>query len=217
MNNIFLLFITIGFTSCVSAGPALQSSSQQFYPSSILKESTISHYVKKGDSLWKISRLYSTSISELMKKNKITSPKDLKIGQIIYIPQYRTTKNKKSFIFPVNGEIISFFGENTKNLANNGIGISLNTSNKNVHAALSGKVVFARNLKGWGKAIILKHDYSFYTIYANISITLVEEDNYAKKGDLIGRLASNSNNQPVLHFEIRKNHIPQNPLKYISN
>jgi len=217
MNKIVLLLMVITCASCASTKPIIRNSVQEFSPKNIHNKNTICHYVKKGDSLWKISKLYSTSIARLMKENKIASPNDLKIGQIIYIAKHQVVDNKKTFIFPVNGEIVSFFGESKKNLANNGIDISLNTNNKNVLAVSDGKVVFARSLKGWGNAIILKHNYNLYTIYANITDTLVKENAYAKKGELIGQLVANGNKQCVLHFEIRKNHIPQNPLKYFNN
>ena len=204
------LFIIIAFISCAPARVSQQYTSLTKH----LTKGTY-HLVKRGDSLWRISKKYSISVKELMQRNKISSPRNLKIGQKIFVP-LRKTKSEGYFSWPTNGEVINVFNENVDNSINKGINIKTASGNKDVNACAYGKVVFSDNLKGWGKTVILKHDSSLYTIYANLADAPVKEGTYAQKGQRIGEIASGKNGNYLLHFEVRKQNIPQDPLKYLN-
>lgn len=86
-----------------------------------------------------------------------------------------------------------------------------------VLATASGKVVFAGNDSTYGLTVILEHDGGLSTLYGHNSEVLVEEGSEVLVG---GRLALSGNtgksSAPHLHYEIRENNKPVNPLKYIS-
>lgn len=120
------------------------------------------------------------------------------------------------FIWPIKGEILNYFNETIDNSLNRGINIQATSGDQNVKASAPGKVVFANPLKGWGNTIILKHDSSLYTIYANLGQASVKEGNNVGKGQDIGLVASGKNGNYLLHFEVRKKNIPEDPLKYLN-
>ena len=63
--------------------------------------------------------------------------------------------------------------------------------------------------------IEVNHGYSYRTIYGHLSRTLVREGQAVKRGDLIARSGNTGlSSGPHLHYEVRLNGIPQNPLDY---
>ena len=89
-----------------------------------------------------------------------------------------------------------------------------------VCAAKSGKVVSATQNKGMGKYIIIKHRDDVITIYGHLSDIFVCKGAYLRQGQVIGSVGKTGNARaadmlPHLHFEIRKNGVPQDPLEYI--
>lgn len=85
-----------------------------------------------------------------------------------------------------------------------------------VVAAMDGKVVFAAYAHGHGKSILIEHRNHFYTRYSHNSVLLVEKGDYVKKGQIISRVGSTGNSTGNhLHFEVRYNNIPLNPLDFL--
>jgi len=89
-----------------------------------------------------------------------------------------------------------------------------------VYAAKSGKVVSATQNKGMGKYIIIRHRDSIITIYGHLSNIFVRKNDYIRQGQVIGSVGKTGNARaagmlPHLHFEIRKNGVPLDPLEYI--
>jgi murein DD-endopeptidase MepM/ murein hydrolase activator NlpD len=89
-----------------------------------------------------------------------------------------------------------------------------------VYAAKSGKVVSATQNKGMGKYIIIRHRDNIITIYGHLSNIFVRKNNYVRQGQVIGSVGKTGNARaadmlPHLHFEIRKDGIPLDPLEYI--
>jgi murein DD-endopeptidase MepM/ murein hydrolase activator NlpD len=150
-----------------------------------------------------------------MSVNNIHSSIELKAGQKLIIPASKTS-GSGSFLWPVEGKVISHFGENINNSTNDGIGIQIEDTTGQVRAADGGKVIFSNRLKGWGQTIILQHTSGFYTVYANLDRNIAEEGAIVKKQQPIGQVASGNKKNCVLHFEIRKCHVPQDPLKYLN-
>ncbi|MCU7851355.1 MAG: peptidoglycan DD-metalloendopeptidase family protein [Candidatus Thiodiazotropha sp. (ex Monitilora ramsayi)] len=83
-----------------------------------------------------------------------------------------------------------------------------------VTASEAGKVVYAGNgLVGYGNLVIIKHDQSYLSAYGYNSKLVVREGDTVKRGEVVARMGSpNSGGQPVLHFEIRRQGKPVNPL-----
>jgi lipoprotein NlpD len=216
MVKLKFLFIIIFIISCAPA----KSVYKKAPPSPTQIKGSV-YLVKEGDSLWRIARKYDTSVEELMHRNKISSAQDLKVGQKIVVTG--TSLNLKSrprsssiLAWPIKGQVINFFGETVNSSVNKGLNIKAAGGDKSVKASAQGKVVFANQLKGWGKTVILKHDLSLYTIYANLASTLVSEGAVAKKGQSLGQIASGHDGNYILHFEVRKRYLPHNPLKYLN-
>jgi murein DD-endopeptidase MepM/ murein hydrolase activator NlpD len=89
-----------------------------------------------------------------------------------------------------------------------------------VLAAKSGQVVSTTQNRGMGKYIIILHRDNIITIYGHLSAILVQKSDYVRRGQVIGSVGKTGNARssqmlPHLHFEIRKNGIPQDPLEYI--
>jgi murein DD-endopeptidase MepM/ murein hydrolase activator NlpD len=89
-----------------------------------------------------------------------------------------------------------------------------------VYASRSGKVVSARQNKGMGKYIIIRHRGRLMTIYGHLSEIGVKKGCFVRQGDFIGRVGKTGNArlrdiQPHLHFEVRKNGMPEDPLEYL--
>lgn len=120
-----------------------------------------------------------------------------------------------SFYWPINGKIVNKFGENVNSVLNKGVNVR-GDLNQFVKAAADGRIVFASYLKGWGETLIIEHPYSFYTVYANLANLSVKEGFLVKQGDSLGKVvAGGSKTNQILHFEIRKRYVPQDPLMYL--
>ena len=85
-----------------------------------------------------------------------------------------------------------------------------------VRAAAAGEVVYSGNgLLGYGELIIIKHNASFLSAYGYNRQRLVKEGDRVKAGQQIAELGSSASAREELHFEIRKNGKPVNPLDYL--
>ncbi len=118
---------------------------------------------------------------------------------------------KLAWDWPTHGRVVQTFssGDDTRK------GIWINGRiGQAVTAAEAGKVVYAGNgLVGYGNLIIIKHDRTFLSAYGYNSKLLVKEGDVVKKGDEVAHMgAPNIGGQPVLHFEIRRQGKPVNPL-----
>ena len=207
--SLFLLFI-------ISCAPVRYQTNIIVSKTPERKDTRSFYLIKKGDSLWRISKKYGITVDDIIKENRLSSPQDLLIGQKLYIPYKYVSKNNSTFIWPIKGEIINFFKETVDNITNKGLNIKITNGSKEVKASIDGNVIFSNYLKGWGKTIILKHGNNFYTVYANLDTTLINAGTFAKKTQPIGTVASGKNGDYILHFEIRKNSIPKDPLKYLN-
>lgn len=209
-KQVFLLFIITFFSCC--APSKISRDKSYFLPP---ERTGIYYSIVQGDSLWKISKQYNVSVEKIMRQNNISSPYNLKVGQKIFIPRYSLSKSI-SFTWPLEGNVINYFNEYVDSTLNRGVNIQASSGNREAKAAAQGQVVFASSLKGWGKTVILKHDSGLYTIYANLDNTTVKDGESAKKGETLGMVAAGKTGNYILHFEVRKKHIPEDPLKYLN-
>jgi lipoprotein NlpD len=115
--------------------------------------------------------------------------------------------------WPGDGKVIAAYvsGDPTKQ----GIDIS-GKAGDTVHAAADGEVVYSGNgLIGYGELIIVKHNASFLSAYGHNRKRLVKEGDKVKAGQAIAEMGSATGARDELHFEIRKNGKPVNPLEYL--
>lgn len=116
-----------------------------------------------------------------------------------------------SWLWPAHGEVIETFDEGSSK----GVAISGKPGDP-VIASAAGKVVYSGSgLRGYGKLVIIKHDANYLTAYAHNQQLLVKEGDSVSKGQKIAELGSTDAERPKLHFEIRKQGKPVDPLKYL--
>ncbi len=212
----FLICLLLIFmiSSCTTIETQPESMSRQ--PSL----SRIYHTVKKGETLWQISKTYDIDLKTLTETNNIFNNSSISVGQKIFIPhrQEGTISNLSdvSFIWPIEGEVVSYYHSNQKGAISKGILID-SRSSENVLATQKGTVCFVHpEFKNYGKTIIMAHDNSFYTSYSNLSDILVKNGDFVSQGEVIAKAKSLSRNQgSILHFEIRKGALAQNPLFFL--
>ncbi|MGA9828849.1 MAG: peptidoglycan DD-metalloendopeptidase family protein [Rhodanobacteraceae bacterium] len=85
-----------------------------------------------------------------------------------------------------------------------------------VRAAAAGTVVYSGNgLIGYGELIIIKHSPTFLSAYGHNSKRLVQEGEDIKLGQVIAKMGASNASRNALHFEIRKNGKPVDPLDYL--
>ena len=116
-----------------------------------------------------------------------------------------------SLVWPAQGVVISNFDE----AKNKGVGIGGKAGDA-VLAAADGRVVYAgAGLRGYGNLIILKHNNTYLTAYAHNQALLVKEDQTVKQGQKIAEMGSSDSDRVKLHFEVRRNGKPVDPLSYL--
>jgi lipoprotein NlpD len=121
--------------------------------------------------------------------------------------------NGVAWRWPSSGKMLGGFvgGDQTKQ----GIDIGGNAGDA-VNAAADGEVVYSGNgLIGYGELIIVKHSASFLSAYGHNRKRLVQEGEKVRAGQQIAEMGSSASSRDELHFEIRKNGKPVNPLEFL--
>ena len=124
-----------------------------------------------------------------------------------------TGSNGLSWRWPGKGALAGTFvaGDQTRQ----GIDIAGKAGDP-VLAAGDGEVVYSGNgLLGYGELIIVKHNASFLSAYGHNRKRMVQEGDKVKAGQQIAEMGSSGSARDELHFEIRKNGKPVNPLDYL--
>lgn len=128
-------------------------------------------------------------------------------------PQQQAPVGPVRWEWPANGKVIK--GYSASGSINKGINIAAATGDP-VYAASQGRVVYAGSgLLGYGNLIIIKHDSQYLSAYAHNSKLLVKEGDSVEKREKIAEAGNSGTTRVMLHFEIRKNGNPLNPLNYL--
>ena len=201
------------------------------------------HRVQKGDTLYSIAWRYGKDYKSLAKANKIAYPYTIYLGQKLVIrgrsaqsaskpvARKKTSKSKSTakssaakssskattstinWSWPLNGKVIKEFSLDGK--VNKGIDIAGSEGNR-VNAAADGVVVYAGgNLRGYGKLVIVKHDDRFLSAYGNNRSIRVKEGQKVKQGQALAQVGISASDVEMLHFEIRRDGKPENPISYL--
>jgi len=247
--NIFILAVFLFLQAC-SVDPSLfenkLTENEITYPATVTKQKYEKIIVKKGETLFSISRKYNIPIDKIILANELNQNNFIFEGQVLKIPITKGVKNdsfmtneivnvtlpvqkpkstismsnslKISFTLPVDGNIINRFGLNSDGVVNEGINIRANTG-ETVKASADGEVIFVgTNLKDFGTMLLIKHNDDLVTSYAHLSKTFVEEGDLIIQGQSIGEVGSTGKvTNAQLYFEIRKNNEPLNPEFYFSS
>ena len=109
------------------------------------------------------------------------------------------------------GAVIATFDE----VKNKGVGIGGKLGDP-ILAAGDGRVVYAgAGLRGYGNLVILKHNNTYLTAYAHNQTLLVKEDQTVRKGQKIAEMGNSDSDRTKLHFEIRRQGKPVDPLRFL--
>ncbi|WP_240476478.1 peptidoglycan DD-metalloendopeptidase family protein [Marinobacterium rhizophilum] len=113
--------------------------------------------------------------------------------------------------WPAQGPLLNGFS----NTSTKGINIA-GKSGDPVIAAGSGRVVYAGDgLRGYGILVIINHNQEFLSAYAHNSRVFVKENDMVNGGDKIAEVGSSGAARDMLHFEIRRDGQPVDPLRYL--
>lgn len=124
-----------------------------------------------------------------------------------------TTAVVKGWTWPAMGSVVSTYSPT--GTLNKGIDIAASEGSA-VMAASSGTVVYAgNNLHGYGNLLIIKHNDSYVSAYGHNRSLLVKEGQKVSAGQKIAEMGSTGADRVKLHFEIRLNGKPVDPLKYL--
>lgn len=128
-------------------------------------------------------------------------------------PVTPVTRSAKGWAWPTQGAVISRFSSNGS--LNKGIDIA-GELGEPVLAASDGSVVYAGSgLRGYGELIIIKHSDTYVSAYGHNRRLLVREGQQVKAGQRIAEMGSTGADRVKLHFEIRRQGKPVDPLQYL--
>ncbi len=197
--------------------------------------------VKRGDTLYGISRTTGTSVRDLARLNNISPPYTIEVGQKLKLngsSSTKTTKKKSSstrtaavtpssavpqsswppvgqrcWRWPTSGKVVLPYS--TADGGNKGIDIA-GTRGQPVYAAGAGKVVYVGNqLRGYGNLIMIKHSEDYITAYAHNDKLMVNNGQSVKAGQQIATMGSTDADSVRLHFQIRYRATAIDPLRYL--
>lgn len=125
-------------------------------------------------------------------------------------PPRASDANVIAWGWPASGAIMQQFNSNTK-----GIDIA-GAAGDPVVAAADGKVMYSGNgVRGPGNLVIINHQNGFITAYAHNRALLVKTGQDVKRGAKIAEIGQTDTTSPRLHFEIRRQGTPVDPLQYL--
>ncbi len=185
--------------------------------------------VTRGESLYLIAWRLDIDYKVLARINHIKSPYQLTPGQRLKLsggqankstPVSNTrrvqanasgaSKSIKFWEWPAKGTILDKYSQNNKGINIGGI------AGEPIRASAGGEVVYAGDgLSAYGNLLIIKHNGTYLSAYAHNQDLQVKEGQTVKQGQIIAHMGSTGTNKTMLHFEIRKNGKPVNPLQYL--
>lgn len=215
-------------------GACAHTSSTSYKPK---RELFLYHKVKPNDTLYEVGKKYNVPWREILRVNRISDPRSLKIGTRLKIPAVAYALNNRSqagsntllientrqggsesitpYLWPVRGRVSSLYGSRNGRLHK---GIDIAAPKGRVITAFSdGIVEYAGWIKGYGRTVILRHR-TVKTVYAHLSRFGVRRNQLVRQGQLLGYVGSSGNaTGNHLHFEIRskQNNRALNPLAFI--
>jgi murein DD-endopeptidase MepM/ murein hydrolase activator NlpD len=131
-----------------------------------------------------------------------------------YTPSSDSTPSAAGFIWPVSGPVVSPFGMRWGRM-HEGIDIAA-AEGTPIHAAASGRVVYAGWMDGYGNLVAIDHGGGLSTAYAHQSSIAAGVGQTVSQGQTIGYVGCTGHCfGPHLHFEVRVNGTPVDPLGYL--
>lgn len=201
-----------------------------------------SYVVQRGDTLYSIAWRNGLDYQTVAAWNRIAAPYTIYPGQRILLrpPGSAASRAKPApsrqapsasgmrpapsvalsdgdpmpaWQWPATGPILRRFDANST--GKKGISIG-GTHGTPVRAAASGNVVYAGSgLVGYGRLIIVKHNDTYLSAYGHNKELRVNEGDAVRAGQVIAEMGSSGTNRIQLHFEIRRQGKPVDPLRYL--
>lgn len=130
------------------------------------------------------------------------------------VPQVGDRKvGNLSWQWPTDGEVVRGFAPDIP--GRKGIQIAGGLG-ETISAASEGQVVYSGSgLPGYGRLIIVKHSDALLSAYGYLGKIFVQEGERVQLGQPIAEMGTSSESQPLLHFEIRQDGKPVNPLRFL--
>lgn len=200
--------------------------------------SGVYHTVRRGETLWRISKTYGVSIAEITEQNGL-SDFTIKIGQKLFIPGVAEVKRvtpakprseeivgrpDAKLSWPLAGRgrssITSGFGPRKAariggTSFHKGVDID-GAREERVLAAAAGETVFAGRMSGFGIVVMIDHGGRLITVYGHLSRAAVKLEDAVGRGQVIGYVGSTGNARGThLHFEVRYKGVSVDPLDYL--
>lgn len=188
------------------------------------KQAPSVYVVKPGDTLYGISWTYGIDDTEIVRVNHIGPPFEVRVGQQLFLRQtaalsqaeYAVTPSAAAvsgWIWPVKGPVIRRF---TPGLTGNaGIDVT-GYLGQPIRASQGGVVVYSGDgVRGYGNLIIVKEGSHYLSAYAFNQKNLVRVGEDIQKGQNIAAMGQDNTGVPALHFEIRLDGKPVDPLRYL--
>jgi lipoprotein NlpD len=202
------------------------------------------HVVQAGETLYTIAWRYGVDYRSLAAWNNLRNPDLIYAGQRIRLapaaqraapegakspaaatPRPQTPAAARSpdppvlpppqWQWPTRGPIVYQYGNQAAIASGIGIG---GRAGQPVNAAAAGRVVYAGSgLAGYGQLVIIKHNDTYLSAYGHNSKLLVVQGQEVRRGDKIAEMGLGPQRQPRLHFEIRRNGVPVNPVSYLGS
>jgi murein DD-endopeptidase MepM/ murein hydrolase activator NlpD len=121
------------------------------------------------------------------------------------------------FRWPVRGRVISEFGKKPNGERNDGINLAV-PEGTSVKAAEDGTVIYAGNeLKSYGNLVLIRHADGWVSAYAHNSTLQVKRGDEVRRGQVVALSGmSGGVTTPQLHFELRKDATPVDPLQHLT-
>ena len=228
-------FAGIGFAVILLAGCGAKSVS---LPQGAARGAAgVYHAVRAGENLYRIGKAYDVPYEELARLNGIRDASQISVGQKIFIPGATRRlpvetitpsdaampsraappsedPNAELLLWPVTGVINSGYGPRGASF-HDGVDIAASEGTP-IYAVERGEVVYSDQLRGYGNMVIIRHGGGIASVYAHNQVNLVREGQQVVKGEVIAKVGSTGRvTGPHLHFEIRKNNLAQDPLRYL--
>jgi len=194
----------------------------------------VEHVVERGETIYSIARHYDVSVDAIVAANRITDFSTIEVGTRLWIPKasgnasrgsslapFRSDLREKArreadleFDWPIHGGFSSGYGWRGVG-SHEGIDLTAKPGTP-VLAAEAGRVVESGWRGDYGRVVVVKHARHYSTLYAHNRAIRVQKGAFVEKGDVIAEVGATGNaTGPHLHFEIRRERKPDDPLRYL--
>ncbi len=239
-SRAFTAALALGLVTCATPRPAAVVLSESHQEPDV---SVTRHRVEAGQTAYRIARTYGISVDELLSANSIDDPTAIAVGTELVIPgasaprpvvaadspepepparpvptvkQKPVAVGKKDGVlaWPLRGVLYARFGKKGT-VAHDGIDLAAPAGSP-IASSADGTVLFAGEQHGYGLIAIVEHAGGLATLYAHNRELKVKTGQAVRAGQTVATVGdSGRTSGPHLHFEVRKDGSPVDPLEYL--